>query len=402
MRANEIIIRAEQRPGEASFHNYNEIKEYLDSELLAYRSKEYSLANFREAETDLRVLRAVRKKLYDKKKELETAYKMPINEVIGQLDELIRMVKEPMDILDRFIKSHEKEIKEQIIYEYAEQKGSALGKYAEKVINSPAFFNPRWRNKSYSERVWKQDVDKIIRDATGQIETILVTGGEHKNALLAFYFEKLSMEGLGAFYETLTKGVEERPQVKEESSYDDSSEEPYTVDPKTGEVFYSEPAEGSELTTLEEEHGERPADSGAQIVSKLFRLTGTEEQLHSYIDTAVGFSVQVQELYDSDIILGASAGSSSGSKKRSSQRKGRAGAPWSDEEDEQLKKEFARGDKVSQIAQEHQRSYGAIQARLEKLGLVGDSLEGGQEEQKENDDGMPPWFQPFDADGIPF
>ena len=371
MRANEIIIRAEQRPGEASFYNYNEIREYLDAELLAYRSKEYSLANFREAETDLRVLRAVKKKLYNKKKELETAYKMPIKEVIRQLDELIDMVKEPMNILDRFIKNHEKDIKEQRIYEYAEQKGTALGKYAEKVINSPAFFNPRWRNKTYYDSVWKRDVDIIFRNAISQIETILATGGEHKNALLAFYFEKLSMEGMGAFYETLTKGVEdEKTQIEGKPLYNEISGKPYTIDPETGEILYPDIEEEKESFPMGVGDLRKDVtESEQQIVSKTVQISGPEKQVKAYIDAADGYGVQIQELKQGGAFPKIILDDSKSIKGNRKQNVNRAGVSWTEEEDRQLRKEFERGDGISTIADVHERSKGAIQSRLAKLGL---------------------------------
>lgn len=47
-----------------------------------------------------------------------------------------------------------------------------------------------------------------------------------------------------------------------------------------------------------------------------------------------------------------------------------AGAAWKDEEDEQLVSEYRGGMKISEIAKIHQRTYGAIRARLKKQGLM--------------------------------
>ena len=46
-----------------------------------------------------------------------------------------------------------------------------------------------------------------------------------------------------------------------------------------------------------------------------------------------------------------------------------AGKPWSDDEDNKLREEFAAKIRISDIAKEHGRTYGAIESRLEKLGL---------------------------------
>ncbi len=48
----------------------------------------------------------------------------------------------------------------------------------------------------------------------------------------------------------------------------------------------------------------------------------------------------------------------------------RAGLPWNEEEDEMLENEYAEGMKISQIAKSHERTRGAIRARLEKHGHI--------------------------------
>jgi len=46
-----------------------------------------------------------------------------------------------------------------------------------------------------------------------------------------------------------------------------------------------------------------------------------------------------------------------------------AGKPWTDAEDDKLRDEFFSKLKISDIAKEHGRSYGAIESRLDHLGL---------------------------------
>ena len=52
------------------------------------------------------------------------------------------------------------------------------------------------------------------------------------------------------------------------------------------------------------------------------------------------------------------------------QQKANAGAKWSKEEDDRLDQEFSSGMSISEIAKKHERSYGAIKARLIKHGLI--------------------------------
>lgn len=50
--------------------------------------------------------------------------------------------------------------------------------------------------------------------------------------------------------------------------------------------------------------------------------------------------------------------------------KGNQGLPWSEEEDELLAQRFNDGTKITELAKLHSRTYGAIKARLIKLGLI--------------------------------
>lgn len=50
--------------------------------------------------------------------------------------------------------------------------------------------------------------------------------------------------------------------------------------------------------------------------------------------------------------------------------KGNQGLPWGEDEDVLLAERFNKGIKITQLAKLHSRSYGAIKARLLKLGLL--------------------------------
>ena len=55
---------------------------------------------------------------------------------------------------------------------------------------------------------------------------------------------------------------------------------------------------------------------------------------------------------------------------RRAQLPGSVGKTWSDEEERQLKAEFAGGEPVTVIATKHGRTVRAIESRLERLGLL--------------------------------
>lgn len=200
---NELIIVAEGVPGKVSFDNFEELKSILQTGLADYQNVVYQDGDLNVAEKDRKALKTVKKKLEDKKKELKAAYSKPYVDVEAQLDELINMVKEPLDIIDRFIKATEKTAKQQEIQTYAQEKAQALGEYAEKVLNSSSFFNERWLNASYKTKDWRSDIDTIISNAADDIQTIQAVGGNNTGAMLAHYFDKLSMDSMQDFQAAL-------------------------------------------------------------------------------------------------------------------------------------------------------------------------------------------------------
>lgn len=204
---NAIVVRADQTPGQVAFHNFDELKEYMEKGLSVYKTTIYTTDNLDQAENDLKELKAIKKKLADKKKELETAYSMPIEEVKKQLDELLAMVKEPMDIIDNMIKENAKLSKEKEIMSYARGQAASLGEYADKIVESGAFFNPKWLNATYKEKEWKADIDKKVQDAADAFEIIKSVGGKNKGALLGFYFDKLSLDGAEQFLQVAAEDI---------------------------------------------------------------------------------------------------------------------------------------------------------------------------------------------------
>ena len=64
------------------------------------------------AQKDLKELKTIKKKLTDAKKELEAGYNAPFFDVKQKLDELLEIVKAPMDYIDKCIKEKERIAKE--------------------------------------------------------------------------------------------------------------------------------------------------------------------------------------------------------------------------------------------------------------------------------------------------
>lgn len=102
-------------------------------------------------------------------------------------------------------------------------------------------------------------------------------GGSHANAVLAFYFDKLSFDGIQAFLQTL----EEEAAIKSQADYPEIP----TVDFATGEVL------SESIPSLEN------VVSGAEIpfaeTIRCVQLVGTTAAIETYLQAAVQYKVRV-------------------------------------------------------------------------------------------------------------
>ena len=208
LNSNSLVVMADGRPGVVTFDNYTDVKAWLENGLAYYNSFTYSVDNYDMALVNRDELKKVKKVLEDKRKELKAIYNAPYADVEAKLNELIEMVKLPFKIADDFIKSAEKEVKRKEILDFAKKKAVTLGEYADKIIESPAFFNPKWLNVSCRAKQWQDDVDAIITQASDDIVTIQFTAGKNKHALMAHYYETLSMERAKQFVESMKEASE--------------------------------------------------------------------------------------------------------------------------------------------------------------------------------------------------
>ena len=208
LNSTSLVVLADQKPGVVLFHNYEALKSELEKGLAYYNSFEYSVENIDIAISNRDELKKVKKILEEKKKEIEDAYTAPYVDVEAKLVELIEMVKVPFKIADDFIKTAEKEIKRKEIMSFAKKTAKVLGEHADKIIESPAFFNPKWLNATYRAKQWQEDIENIVTQASGDIVSIQTIAGKNAPALMAHYYETLSMDRAKQFVKSMKEASE--------------------------------------------------------------------------------------------------------------------------------------------------------------------------------------------------
>lgn len=101
------------------------------------------------------------------------------------------MVDAPLDEIKTFVsemEDREKESKRREIEAYFFRRSGVLGGLAARVLNSPAFFEAKWLNKTTSAKTWQTAVDAKITRTAWDLNSIQTTAGPHAGAVTANVF----------------------------------------------------------------------------------------------------------------------------------------------------------------------------------------------------------------------
>ncbi|MCI8848492.1 MAG: DUF1351 domain-containing protein [Oscillibacter sp.] len=199
---DELQLISRQEPGQISIDNFPELKSVLTAMLSRYQGMVYTESMLPAAKADKTELSRLRTEIDNRRKEIKRAYLAPYNDFEAQVKELLAMVDAPLSEVKTFLsemEAREKEAKRQEIETYFFQNCAALGALAGQVLNSPAFFDSKWLNKSTAAKTWKTAVDSKITAAARDLQSIQAAAGPHAGAMTAKYLENLTTDGLAAY-----------------------------------------------------------------------------------------------------------------------------------------------------------------------------------------------------------
>lgn len=200
---NEITIIAHQTPGFVTFENYEEVKAAVQRKVEFFGSVVYSVDNLKDAKKNEAELKKDRDAIKKVQKELEKAYSMPFSEVNEKLEELIEIIDSEYKPLKSFIDDTEKEEKRKHILSFAKTEAAKLGDIGQMVIESPAFFNPKWDNKTSTLSKIHTEITEKLSQAGKDLNSIRATAGKNIQAMTAHYLQSLSMDSVKTFQESL-------------------------------------------------------------------------------------------------------------------------------------------------------------------------------------------------------
>ena len=174
----ELKINDYQLPQPIEF-NYEEIKAWVQEQTEAYKGMIYDDTQISQAKSDRANLRRTSKLLNDRRISLEKEYMQPFFEFKEKINDLIKLIDEPANLIDQRIKEFEEQKRE--------EKREQIGEMFDGIEQQPDWlkleqiWNPKWLNATTSMK-------SISREISGSIEAI-TENMNSLNSIEGFAFE---------------------------------------------------------------------------------------------------------------------------------------------------------------------------------------------------------------------
>lgn len=184
--ALELNLEPIQAPSEIKF-NYEELKNQLTSMAAEYKGLVFTESQLPEAKKDRAALNRMKKALNEARIQTQREYMAPFDEFKGRIDDLIRLVDEPVKEIDAQIKGFEEAAKEE---KKEEIRKLFMETGFQNFVTPEMIWNEKWLNKSYSLRQIGEELTQWLNKIGKEVYTI------HS-------LEEFSFEAMEVYKETL-------------------------------------------------------------------------------------------------------------------------------------------------------------------------------------------------------
>ena len=164
----ELKIDEVQVPEAISF-NYEEIKQGLTEKVEMYKTIVYTDKEIKQAKADKADLNRLRKALNDERIRREKEYMKPFSEFKNKVNDLIKIIDEPVGIIDAQVKEFEenkKREKRKLIIEYFKASGAPQWLEIEQI------WIDKWLNATYSMKQVETDIADKLKEIKTNLDII--------------------------------------------------------------------------------------------------------------------------------------------------------------------------------------------------------------------------------------
>ena len=179
--ALELNLEPIQAPSEIKF-NYEELKNQLTSMAAEYKGLVFTESQLPEAKKDRAALNRMKKALNEARIQTQREYMAPFDEFKGRIDDLIRLVDEPVKEIDAQIKGFEEAAKEE---KKEEIRKLFMETGFQNFVTPEMIWNEKWLNKSYSLMQIGEELTQWLNKIGKEVYTI--------HSLEGFSFEAMEV-----------------------------------------------------------------------------------------------------------------------------------------------------------------------------------------------------------------
>ena len=218
----EISIKVNQTPALISA-NFEEIKEELASITKAYEGLCYTDDTMSSAKSDVATLRKIKNAIDEKRKEVKKENAIPFEEFEKGCKELIKMIDDVINPIDKQIKTYQEEKKLKKKEEIVKMWDSLN---PDEWILLAEVFKESWFNASKSLKSIKEEMMEHISSKRMDVKTIMATESKYAEQGAEFY--KRTGDIAGAIRKIMELEEQER-RIKEEIKQEEIKQEEKAV-----------------------------------------------------------------------------------------------------------------------------------------------------------------------------
>ena len=167
--------------------NFDEVKAALTEMVAPYKSMVVSEDAISGAKADRANLRKVSARIDEVRKTVKKTYSEPLAVFEGKCKELMSIISDGAENLDRQIKDFEQREAEEKIEQLHAEYIAMTDDEMESFLPWGAINNPKWANKTYSSETALQEIRDAIENTRNDLTTIRSMGGDDTPYLLDVY-----------------------------------------------------------------------------------------------------------------------------------------------------------------------------------------------------------------------
>lgn len=202
----ELIIYAPKEDGfiKSIDWNFEELKQEIEVKAADYMNLVYSDDQIKEAKKDRADLNKFKKALEDKRKDVKAQVMDPYKDFETKIKELVGIVDKAVDNIDSQIKGYEEGLRQAKEKRCREIFGELVGDL-DRVVTFEKVFNPKWLNRSTSEKSIKEEIEGILDKVDKELKAI--------NSYMSPFIYEMKEEYLKEF--NLTAAIEVKNKLTE-------------------------------------------------------------------------------------------------------------------------------------------------------------------------------------------